>query len=132
MLPIRLGMVNAEGTRSARYALTRRGRVETTNYRPCGAERSRDSTYVESEFAEFYRRSSPSRFAKKTCGPFSRVRVGHGWCDPCAAGSAVAGELRALGVFWSTRVGHNGPRRRQRGLRDPLASAYDAAHFPRT
>ena len=34
MLPIRLGMVNADGAQELFvYALTRKGRVETTNYR---------------------------------------------------------------------------------------------------
>ena len=34
MLPIRLGMVNAKGSQELFvYALTRKGRVETTNYR---------------------------------------------------------------------------------------------------
>ena len=34
MLPIRLGMVNADGAQELFvYALTRKGRIETTNYR---------------------------------------------------------------------------------------------------
>ncbi|NIP87717.1 MAG: DUF2330 domain-containing protein, partial [Gammaproteobacteria bacterium] len=57
MLPIRLGTLNADGTQELFvYALTRTGRVETTNYRtvklPTGME---IPTYVKAEFGDFYR-----------------------------------------------------------------------------
>ncbi len=57
MLPIRLGMVNADGPQELFvYALTREGRVETTNYRtvkiPSDAE---IPEYVKDVFPDFYR-----------------------------------------------------------------------------
>jgi hypothetical protein len=57
MLPIRLGMVNADGPQELFvYALTRQGRIETTNYRtvkiPSDAE---IPEYVKEVFADFYR-----------------------------------------------------------------------------
>ena len=52
MLPIRLGTVNADGAQELFvYTLTRKGRVETTNYRtvklPTGQE---IPTYVKADF----------------------------------------------------------------------------------
>ena len=57
MLPIRLGMVNANGPQELFiYALTGGGRVEATNYRtvklPTGIELP---VYVKQEFPAFYR-----------------------------------------------------------------------------
>src|SRR5262249_61241693 len=56
MLPIRLGMVNADGPQELYvYTLTRRGRVETTNYRtvrlPTGVTLP---VHVKDEFGRFY------------------------------------------------------------------------------
>ncbi|MFI5372417.1 MAG: DUF2330 domain-containing protein, partial [Candidatus Eisenbacteria bacterium] len=56
MLPIRLGMVNGEGSQELFvYAITRRGRVECTNYRnlklPADAE---IPEYVQKDFPRFY------------------------------------------------------------------------------
>jgi len=46
MLPIRLGMVNADGAQEVFvYALTRKGRVETTNYRTVKLPSNLDSTF---------------------------------------------------------------------------------------
>src|SRR4029453_7417565 len=57
MLPIRLGMVNADGPQELFvYALTRNGRVEATNYRtvklPTGDELP---LYVKDRFPDFYK-----------------------------------------------------------------------------
>src|SRR2546423_1743671 len=57
MLPIRLGTLNADGVQELFvYALTRKGRVEATNYRtvrlPTGTE---PPVYVKEEFPQFYR-----------------------------------------------------------------------------
>jgi len=57
MLPIRLGMVNAAGPQELFvYALTRRGRVEATNYRTVKLPTGMDlPVYVKQEFPAFYR-----------------------------------------------------------------------------
>ncbi len=74
MLPIRLGMVNANGPQELFvYALTRKGRVETTNYRtvrlPSDAE---VPLFVKDDFANFYKAHvQPSRSRSRTCGPCS-------------------------------------------------------------
>src|SRR6202011_1055289 len=57
MLPIRLGTVNANGPQELFvYALTRKGRVETTNYRTVKLPSDLDvPLFVKAEFADFYR-----------------------------------------------------------------------------
>ena len=106
MLPIRLGMVNADGPQELFvYALTRRGRVETTNYRtvrlPGGMELP---TYLKDgrEFASFYK-AMFNREVEKRDGRV--LFLDHAWdmkwCDPCAADPLSGDELRRLGVLWS-------------------------------
>ena len=57
MLPIRLGTLNAKGKQELYvYALTRTGRVETTNYRTVKMPSDVEvPEFVQGEFAEFYR-----------------------------------------------------------------------------
>src|SRR5207248_11430017 len=57
MLPIRLGMVNANGPQELFvYALTRRGRVEATNYRTVKLATGMDlPVFVKQEFPSFYK-----------------------------------------------------------------------------
>ena len=57
MLPIRLGTVNAKGPQDLIiYALTRQGRIESTNYRTVRLPTNLDiPPYVKNEFADFYR-----------------------------------------------------------------------------
>ena len=104
MLPIRLGMVNADGPQELFvYALTRKGRVEATNYRtvklPTGMELP---VYVKDEFAGFLqgdvRRSRSTKENMSTV--FTEYAWDMGWCDPCAADPLSTEELRNLGVFW--------------------------------
>ena len=57
MLPIRLGTVNADGPQELFvYALTRKGRVETTNYRTVRLPSGMDlPVYVKQKFPDFYK-----------------------------------------------------------------------------
>src|SRR6185312_16972286 len=57
MLPIRLGMVNADGPQELFvYALTRNGRVEATKYRTVKLPTGMDlPVYVKSRFPDFYK-----------------------------------------------------------------------------
>lgn len=137
MLPIRLGMVNADGPQELFvYTLTQRGRVETTNYRtvklPSDAE---IPTYVKQEFAPFYQ----ALFARQT--EIERNRVvfmeyawDMGWCDPCAADPLSRDELRRLGAFWlsDSRPGivEQRPRGGTKVFLTRLHVRYDAASFP--
>ena len=138
MLPIRLGMVNADGPQELFvYALTRDGRVETTNYRtvkiPSDAE---IPEYVKDVFPDFYRamfRTAVENENGETV--FLEYGWDMGWCDPCASEPLSQDELRELGVFWldeSPQV--SGMRRLRGGGTMPFVTRlhlrYDAAHFP--
>ena len=136
MLPIRLGTLNAKGKQELYvYALTRTGRVETTNYRTVKLPSNTDvPEFVEAEFGDFYR----SMFAKQTQAHderavFLEYAWDMAWCDPCAADPLSADELRRLGVFW---VGSGGGSK-VRQLQQPqnvfvtrLHVSYDQEHFP--
>jgi hypothetical protein len=141
MLPIRLGTVNAEGTQELFvYALTRKGRVETTNYRtvklPTDAE---VPLFVKDEFKDFYRAMFDRQVKKEDMRVvFMEYAWDMNWCDPCAADPLSREELRGLGVFWlndglpeakTNRVVPGGGGASQVFV-TRLHVRYDAAHFP--
>jgi hypothetical protein len=144
MLPIRLGMVNADGPQELFvYALTQKGRVETTNYRtvklPTGAE---IPLYVKDRFPDFYKAMFSHQVNKENMSAvFTEYAWDMGWCDPCAAEPLSAEELRNLGVFWLSPSPAPGagaqPRpplpirpRPQDVFITRLHVRYDAGHFP--
>jgi hypothetical protein len=103
MLPLRLGMVNADGPQDLiAYVLTRHGRVETTNYRTVKLPANMDlPVNIRTDFAGFYR----SMFERQAKAQDQRVVFTEyfwdmGWCDPCAADPLSPDELHAAGVFW--------------------------------
>ncbi len=103
MLPIRLGMINAQGPQELIvYALTENGRVEATNYRteklPTGENLPE---YVQPKFQDFYK----AMFNKQVDdngmkAVFTEYVWNMGWCDPCAGPPLSREDLRSLGVFW--------------------------------
>jgi hypothetical protein len=103
MLPVRLGMLNAKGAQDlVVYALTRNGRVETTNYRtvrvPADVELP---TYVRSEFPAFYKTLFDTQSRHEDYRVvWTEYFWDMVWCDPCAADPLSADELRSAGVFW--------------------------------
>lgn len=129
MLPIRLGMVNSRGQQELIvYALTRSGRVESTNYRtvklPSDVELP---LFVRDEFEKFY----VDMFRHQTNKHQSRVLFTEyawdmSWCDPCAANPLSTEELRSLGVFWADRSSRAAPK----VFVTRLHVRYDAKHFP--
>jgi hypothetical protein len=131
MLPIRLGTVNADGPQELfLYALTRTGRVETTNYRTVRLPSDLDvPVYVKGEFPRFYR----DLFAHQTAKEDGRVVFleyawDMNWCDPCAAEPLSPEELRELGVFWLERGPARGPA--QDVFVTRLHVRYEASRFP--
>ncbi|MGH7948673.1 MAG: DUF2330 domain-containing protein, partial [Candidatus Binataceae bacterium] len=123
MLPVRLGMINAQGPQDlVIYVLTRDGRVEATNYRtemlPTDAELPQ---YVRDEFGNFYK-AMFGRLAERNAMStmFTEYVWNMGWCDPCAGPPLTAEELKNLGVFWLTDDG---------GVR-PLGRGAGAMMFP--
>ena len=137
MLPIRLGTLNAKGKQELYvYALTRTGRVETTNYRTVKLPTNVEvPEFVEGEFADFYR----DMFARQTekengRAVFLEYAWDMAWCDPCAADPLSSKELRQLGVFWVDERGARDKRssmpQAQNVFVTRLHVRYDAEHFP--
>jgi hypothetical protein len=130
MLPIRLGMVNANGPQELFvYALTRRGRVETTNYRTVRLPSDMElPVYLKErgEFARFYKAMFAQQVERHDARVvFTEYAWDMKWCDPCAAEPLSNDELRNLGVFWD--LGRNQP---PNVFLTRLHVKYDAAHFP--
>lgn len=141
MLPIRLGMANADGPQDLIvYALTQGGRVESTNYRTVKVPSNMDvPEFVQSEFGPFYKATFAKALERESRrAVFTEYFWDMGWCDPCAADPLAPEELQQLGVYWLDQGGQ-GPtsprgRRRPRGgtpvVLTRLHVRYDAEHFP--
>jgi hypothetical protein len=103
MLPVRLGMLNARGPQDlVVYALTRNGRVETTNYRtvklPANVE---VPTYTRAEFGQFYKALFETQSKREDYRVvWTEYFWDMAWCDPCAADPLSLEELKRAGVFW--------------------------------
>jgi hypothetical protein len=154
MLPIRLGMVNADGPQELFiYTLTRKGRVETTNYRTVKlASDVEIPMFVRDEFADFYRALFDEQVRKESMQcVFTEYAWDMSWCDPCASPPLSSDELRALGVSWLDGAGQGtlpgpgslrtSPGRRSIPIRivpgwaggafiTRLHVRYDGPHFP--
>ena len=105
MLPMRLGMLNANGPQDLIvYAMTKKGRVEASNYRTVKLPANVDlPVYVRDSkvFADFYK----TMFAKQALDEghravFTEYVWDMRWCDPCADQPLTADELRTAGVSW--------------------------------
>ncbi len=135
MLPIRLGTLNAKGKQELYvYALTRSGRVETTNYRTVKLPSDMDvPEFVQGEFAQFYRDMFAKQVeAENERAVFLEYAWDMAWCDPCAADPLSTQDLRKLGVFW---VGDQSgraiaPMPAQNVFVTRLHVRYDSEHFP--
>ena len=90
MVPLRLGTVNASGPQDLIvYALTKAGRVESTNYRTVKIPSDIDvPLYVKDEFGAFYKALFERAVARENMrAVFVEYAWDMGWCDPCAARS---------------------------------------------
>jgi hypothetical protein len=127
MLPLRLGMVNADGPQDLLvYAITRTGRVECTNYRTVRLpEASEIPAYVKGAGPAFFKAMFDQQVRR---ADMSAVFLEHawdmGWCDPCASPPLSNEELRQAGVFWLGEGGGGS------AFLTRLHVRYDAAHFP--
>lgn len=111
MLPIRLGMINAQGDQDlVVYLLSPKGRVELTNYRTVKITSDIDvPEFVEKEFSQFY----PALFAQEYQRQGQKVGfLEYAWnmgsCDPCSADPLSNEELKQAGVFWLNQTGGSG------------------------
>jgi hypothetical protein len=103
MLPLRLGTVNANGPQDLIvYALTRKGRVEASNYRTVKVPSNVDvPLFVKDDFTNFYKATFEQAVAREGMhGVFVEYAWDMGWCDPCAAEPLGKGELAELGALW--------------------------------
>ncbi len=135
MLPIRLGMVNADGPQDLFvYALTRQGRVETTNYRTVKLPSDLEVPLFlkdSEEFGSFYRAMFDRRVEQENRrGVFLEYAWDMSWCDPCAADPPTTDQLRQLGVFWVGENGASGQGQPANVFITRLHVRYDADHFP--
>jgi hypothetical protein len=118
MLPIRLGMANAEGAQDMIvYAFTRKGRVETANYRTTKLPTDREiPEFVQTEglFPNFYKDLYGRAWAHE--GKNS-VMLEYAWdvssqqsvkCDPCPTPPISFAEMREAGVWWVEPDGWSG------------------------
>jgi hypothetical protein len=104
MLPLRLGTVNANGPQDLIvYALTKGGRVETTNYRTVKVPSDVEvPLFVKDDFANFYKATFDRAVAHENMqGVFVEYAWDMAWCDPCAAEPMNNDELKALGAGWT-------------------------------
>jgi hypothetical protein len=135
MLPLRLGTVNANGPQDLIvYALSRNGRVETTNYRTVKLPSDVDvPLYVKDEFGKFYTAMFDQAVRDADMrAVFTEYAWDMGWCDPCAGQPLSPPELAELGTEW-TGSAAGGPGRLATGrgvFVTRLHVRYDAAHFP--
>jgi hypothetical protein len=118
MLPIRLGTLNAKQQQDLYvYALTRTGRIETTNYRTVN-------------YRDMFARQAE---VENDRGVFLEYAWDMSWCDPCAADPLSDRELRSLGVFWL--ADQSSPQKiAPPGARNVFVTRlhvrYDREHFP--
>ncbi len=139
MLPLRLGTLNADGYQELFiYTLTKKGRVEPTNYRAIKLPTGLDiPIYVKDHFQDFYRDMFDRQVKKEDMrAVFTEYAWDMNWCDPCAAEPLSAEELKTLGVFWMNAAATGGARPSMplTGARDVFVTRmhvrYDAQHFP--
>ncbi len=132
MLPIRLGTVNANGPQDLFiYTLTRKGRVETTNYRTVKLPSDVEvPLFVRDDFSRFYR-DLFARAVRREAGNclFTEYAWDMGWCDPCAADPLTNDELRKFGAEWLRGKGAERPEEGQVFI-TRLHVRYDREHFP--
>lgn len=140
MLPIRLGMLNANGPQELFvYHLNRKGRVVTTNYPNVKLSTNKEiPVYVKKDFGTFYKamfENLVNRNGRRAV--FLEYAWDMNWCDPCAADPLSKNELKQLGVFWMAQPQKTNGRPIFRGggaqnvFVTRLHLTYDKQHFPR-
>ena len=141
MLPIRLGMANADGPQDMLvFTITRKGRVESANYKTVNMPTDADvPLFVKEEFGKFYKATFEKTWkANERRAVMTEYAWNASWCDPCADTPLNQEELRGLGVFWldEPQPGYSSGYGYRRGMAggQPMITRlhvrYDAEHFP--
>lgn len=108
MLPIRLGMANADGDQDlVVYAFTRKGRVESTNYRNVNIASNKNiPLFVQRNFGAFYGNLFTTQWKREDK---SVAFLEYAWnvtpinpmkCDPCVGNPPTEQDLVQSGVWW--------------------------------
>lgn len=109
MLPIRLGMANADGDQDMIvYAFSKTGRIECANYPTVALPTGKNvPLFVQNNFANFY----ANLFQNQWFGAGKSVTMlEYAWdvspsnavkCDPCVASAPSATDLLQAGVWWA-------------------------------
>ncbi len=108
MLPIRLGMANADGDQDLIvYAFTRKGRIESTNYRNAEIASNKNiPLFVQKNFGAFYGNLFTNQWNNEDK---SVAFLEYAWdvspqnfyhCDPCIATAPSEQDLVQSGVWW--------------------------------
>jgi hypothetical protein len=108
MLPIRLGMANADGDQDLIvYAFTRKGRIESTNYRNVDIASNKNiPLFVQKNFGAFYGNLFTNQWNNEDK---SVAFLEYAWdvspqnyyhCDPCIATAPSEQDLVQSGVWW--------------------------------
>ena len=108
MLPIRLGMANADGDQDLIvYAFTRKGRIESTNYRNVDIVSNKNiPLFVQKNFGAFYGNLFTNQWQKEdksvsfleyawNVTPINQMK-----CDPCVGNPPTEQDLVQSGVWW--------------------------------
>jgi hypothetical protein len=118
MLPLRLGTVNAKGPQDLFiFALTRNGRVETTNYRTVKLPSDMDvPIYIKDEFPSFYTAMFDHQVKMDNMrAVYLEYAWNPNWCDPCAGEPPSTQDLVTLGARWLSQPGGDVQPMRGRG-----------------
>lgn len=111
MLPIRLGMANADGDQDMLiYAFTKNGRIECTNYRTVNIPTAKNiPLFVKNNFGSFYNNLFQHQWHRQGK---SIAMLEYAWdvspknfvkCDPCVATAPSTQDLVQAGVWWVAR-----------------------------
>lgn len=111
MLPIRLGMANADGDQDMIvYAFTKKGRIETVNYRTVTLPTGKNiPLFVKNNFGNFYANLFQQQWSKEGK---AIAMLEYAWdvspknfvkCDPCVSTAPSAQDLVQAGVWWINR-----------------------------
>lgn len=143
MLPIRLGMANAQSAQDMIiYAFSKKGRIETANYRTAKIPTDKNvPEFVKEKFGDFYK----SLFDQAWRSAKDAVYLEYSWnlsgnnfvkCDPCSTTPPTYADLKDAGVHWAT-YGNDGGGRWGGGADyggdiffTRLHVRYDRANFP--
>ncbi len=108
MLPIRLGMANADGDQDLIvYAFTRKGRIECTNYRNINMPTGNNvPLFVQKNFGSFYGNLFTHQWGNenKSAGfleyAWNVTPINQMKCDPCVGNPPTEQDLVQSGVWW--------------------------------